>query len=71
MSKVTLASLTSELSNERRTGFRTPRANIMSESYKGLSPAQVARKAANKASNNGECWWVYKYVYTNLMYRPN
>ena len=32
------------------------------EEYKGLPTAERVRLAALKHSNNGKCWWVYKYI---------
>lgn len=42
-----------------------------SEEYRGLDPTQRARKAALSVSNNGECWWVYAKVYSDLIYKYN
>ena len=42
--------------------------NLLPE-YQGLSVIERAKKAALSVSNNGECWWVYDYVYRELTWR--
>lgn len=50
-----------EKSKERST-------NVLPE-YRGLGVIERARKAANAASDNGRCWWIYDYVYRELTWR--
>ena len=42
--------------------------NVLPE-YQGLGVIERARKAANAASDNGRCWWIYDYVYRELTWR--
>ena len=39
---------------------------IYIDEYSGLTYAKRIKKAANKASNNGECWWVYNHIMSDL-----
>tara|TARA_R100000900_G_scaffold66520_1_gene53278 strand:+ start:702 stop:899 length:198 start_codon:yes stop_codon:yes gene_type:complete len=39
---------------------------IYIDEYHGLTYAKRIKKAAEKASNNGECWWVYKHIMSEL-----
>ena len=66
---IQLVNLSGEGMNKRRTAPKKGPENIIAKEYRGLSPAQQARKAANISSCNGRCWWVYNYVYSELMYR--
>ena len=37
--------------------------------YKGsMTQDQRIRYSANKASGNGRCWWIYKFLIHNPMY---
>ena len=39
---------------------------IYAEPYRNIPTEQRRKIAANIASNNGECWWVYQWVFHNF-----
>jgi len=38
--------------------------SIFTNEYKGLTFDQQTEKAALSASDNGRCWWIYKFLKT-------
>ena len=41
------------------------RKEVFIPEYNGLSLSWREKKCALKASNNGKCWWVYKFILHN------
>lgn len=68
----TLVDLSNETeSKKRRRNAKVAKkrsTNVLPE-YQGLSVLERAKKAANIASDNGRCWWIYNYVYCELTWR--
>lgn len=60
MKKVTLAGWDSHRYTEGTS------KHIYAEPFRNIPTDERRKVAARLASNNGKCWWVYKWVYHNF-----
>lgn len=58
--KVTLANFDNHRCTDGKKEF------IYAKEYRNMPTDKRRQLAANIASNNGKCWWVYKWVYNNF-----
>jgi hypothetical protein len=59
-------------SSQRKPKNRYTKEKIYTKEYSGYKDASTRNiKMAKKASDNGRCWWIYKYIMGNITYNNN